>query len=116
MEDCTISYKEHKKAIKGGNKKKLIHNIQQKKKKCEANDIPNEEYWSVKHSNNRIKIKKINIEDTKKSKFLKTILQGNSINYKQQELAFWLAGKLKFKFAKHYDKDINYIKLLEKAL
>ena len=114
-DECILDYKEHKEAIKGGNKKKLIHNIQQKKKKCQANEEPNVEKWRVKSSNVE-KIKKITTEDIKKSKFLKTILQENDINYNQQEYAFWLATKLEFNFTKEFDKDINYVKILAKHI
>ena len=128
MEECKIQYTKERKSIKGGNKKKLINNLQGRLKKCKSNPTERDrllffrfadEALIMRFRRYALKYKESNNTYNAKHavKFSKTV-QDNNLNFVKSDsyinrgcflfLKFYNLGKIDT----DYNHSKNYIKLL----
>lgn len=101
---CEIEYNKQKKDIKGGNKKKLISNLQKRKKNCDDSTIEVKTWNSLYNNELSERINKIDvsaIEDKKLVNLIRTLKQKSFYrdpqqikNYVTQELVFEVFKKI----------------------
>lgn len=124
METCQIKYMKQKDAIRGGNKKKLLHNLNTRRKKCEAKEILKPEFHlsiEVDYDTKSLLLIKFNSDkewtNLEKRVFM-TAIQGRDIksetkfkNYNDQLKRILNKMKISFKVDTRYNKFYFFYKI-----
>ncbi len=125
--NCTLEYNKQKKDIKGGNKKKLISNLQKRKKNCDLNTVITDTWNPCDNTLLFQKLDRINLHelnDKKMITLIRTLKQKGKPwfsndkqkikNYVTQELIFELLNTIGIYDV--FNPDFDYIDDLNKQL